>query len=195
MLSLLTNKATIAAGDDDLNTRRHRNDTTGNNHSKYGNSNNASDDSDTTTPDLESKQKSNMLPCMTQSLLELVISLSFSFVLKLVFGGLCGIRTLFLVHICNFVMSGLSKTEQVAGRWMLNTAVLTSGSTVALTTMEKGWSSYSRISWPPPTFIALTLFTIGTLVVHPDGYTWIVVHKIRYVLGSQKTIVHVERQS
>jgi hypothetical protein len=36
-------------------------------------------------------------------------------------------------------------------------------------------------AWPPPAFTALALFTIFTLVVHPDGLTWILLGKIRYV--------------
>lgn len=40
-------------------------------------------------------------------------------------------------------------------------------------------------AWPPPAFTALALFTIFTLVVHPDGLTWIMLGKIRYVTLSR----------
>jgi hypothetical protein len=36
-------------------------------------------------------------------------------------------------------------------------------------------------AWPPPAFTALALLTIFTLVVHPDGLTWIFLGKLRYV--------------
>jgi hypothetical protein len=36
-------------------------------------------------------------------------------------------------------------------------------------------------AWPPPALIALALLSILTLVVHPDGLTWIVLGKLRYV--------------
>lgn len=36
-------------------------------------------------------------------------------------------------------------------------------------------------AWPPPAFTALALLTIVTLVIHPDGFTWIVVGKLRCV--------------
>jgi hypothetical protein len=36
-------------------------------------------------------------------------------------------------------------------------------------------------AWPPPAFTALALLTVFTLVVHPDGFTWIMLRKLRYV--------------
>lgn len=36
-------------------------------------------------------------------------------------------------------------------------------------------------AWPPPAFTALALLTIVTLVIHPDGLTWILVGKLRCV--------------
>lgn len=37
-------------------------------------------------------------------------------------------------------------------------------------------------SWPPPTLVALGIFTVAAFVVHPDGLTWIVLGQIRCVL-------------
>ena len=172
---------TIAAGDDDDENHP----TASDNHPAT-----------TTTLDHNDSKLKRMLPFMMQSLKELLISLSCSLLLKFIFGGLCGIRTFCLVHFCNFVLSCQSTTEQVvAGQWIpslwqnFNTAVVES-STMTLTTIEKGLSHhhhhysyyyYRESSWPPPTLLALGLFTIGTLIVHPDGYTWIVIHRIRYV--------------
>ena len=181
MLPIPSNKApnaTIAAGDDEICNCNCSNNYDSTEHKNYG-GNITSED--TATPDHDLKQK-RMLPCLMQSFMELLLSFSFSIVLKLLFGGLCGIRTLVLVHSFNFLLSCLSTTEQMAGRWLppilqFNTALAVSGG-VTLSTIDKGFSS-SRISWPPPTLVALGIFTIGTFIVHPDGYTWIVIHKIR----------------
>jgi hypothetical protein len=37
-------------------------------------------------------------------------------------------------------------------------------------------------AWPPPAFTALALLTVFALVVHPDGLTWILLGKLRYVV-------------
>ena len=34
-------------------------------------------------------------------------------------------------------------------------------------------------AWPPPALTALAILTIVALVVHPDGFTWIVLGKLR----------------
>jgi len=34
-------------------------------------------------------------------------------------------------------------------------------------------------AWPPPTLILLAILTIFALVVHPDGFTWILLRKLR----------------
>ncbi|KAG7338584.1 hypothetical protein IV203_029757 [Nitzschia inconspicua] len=34
-------------------------------------------------------------------------------------------------------------------------------------------------AWPPPAFTALALLTVVTLVIHPDGLTWIILGKLR----------------
>ncbi len=36
-------------------------------------------------------------------------------------------------------------------------------------------------AWPPPAFTALALLTVFALVVHPDGLTWVLLGKVRYV--------------
>jgi hypothetical protein len=39
-------------------------------------------------------------------------------------------------------------------------------------------------AWPPPAFTALALLTIFTLVVHPDGLTWIMLGKLREAVSA-----------
>lgn len=34
-------------------------------------------------------------------------------------------------------------------------------------------------AWPPPSFLLLAGLTVVTLVVHPDGYTWVLLRQIR----------------
>lgn len=44
------------------------------------------------------------------------------------------------------------------------------------------WLGYDKAnSWPPPTFLILAAMTILVLVVQPDGLTWILLQKLRYV--------------
>jgi hypothetical protein len=51
-----------------------------------------------------------------------------------------------------------------------------------------GWSSVTSILttdkndprvWPPPTLVLLAILTITTMLVHPDGLTWILLRKLR----------------
>jgi len=41
-------------------------------------------------------------------------------------------------------------------------------------------------AWPPPALTGLALLTIFALVVHPDGLTWILLGKLRYVSRTNK---------
>ena len=38
-----------------------------------------------------------------------------------------------------------------------------------------------RNAWPPPGLVVLAVLTITALIVHPDGFTWVILRKIRYV--------------
>lgn len=46
-------------------------------------------------------------------------------------------------------------------------------------------SNGRALDWPPPGLIGLALLTIVALVVHPDGFTWILFRKLRYVLSAE----------
>jgi hypothetical protein len=37
-------------------------------------------------------------------------------------------------------------------------------------------------AWPPPTLTLLAVLTVVAFIVHPDGMTWIMLRKLRYVL-------------
>jgi hypothetical protein len=112
-----------------------------------------------------------------QNMFELFISVCISLLLKSLFGGLYVIRSLVLGFLLNYVIRFVSVTEQAAERWIpqqLNVAV-------AVTTMEPHLKGTTSTTWPPPTLIGLGILTFVALIVHPDGYTWIILHKIRYV--------------
>ena len=49
------------------------------------------------------------------------------------------------------------------------------------TILGAGGGKVDPHAWPPPAFTALALLTIFALVVHPDGLTWILLGKLRYV--------------
>jgi hypothetical protein len=47
--------------------------------------------------------------------------------------------------------------------------------------------------WPPPALIGLALLTIVALVVHPDGFTWILFRKLRYAPSTRGAFIGVIR--
>ncbi len=52
---------------------------------------------------------------------------------------------------------------------------------------SKGSSTMGSDPWPPPAFTGLALLTIFALVVHPDGLTWVLLGKLRYVHNKVST--------
>jgi len=42
-------------------------------------------------------------------------------------------------------------------------------------------------AWPPPALVLLAVLTVFALIVHPDGYTWILLRKIRCVYSREAT--------
>ena len=92
-----------------------------------------------------------------------------------------------------FVESVTEWVTQNAPSWLQTmlyqiSTVTTSSSTTTSTTMVSAGptmkyhvSTVDPHAWPPPALTALALLTIFTLVVHPDGLTWIFLGKLRYV--------------
>jgi hypothetical protein len=178
---------TIASGDfdiDDADVNNHEssNDTSSN---AYGDNNNKSD----LFPTPQSVSKVPSL--FTHSnIFELLISLCLSLLLKSLFGSVYIIRTLFFGYIFNYCMKFVSVTENMKEQlWIspmqFNTAAVaaTVMSTSVAISIEKGVvvGTNQSSSWPPPTLLALAILTIMALIVHPDGYTWITLYKLRYV--------------
>jgi hypothetical protein len=91
----------------------------------------------------------------------------------------------FITVVANFFQSLLLGD---GARWITSplTAPMTPPSWVGLFPDCITWflatdSNGKAIDWPPPGLIGLALLTIIALVVHPDGLTWILLRKLRYV--------------
>jgi hypothetical protein len=128
-------------------------------------------------------------PFVIHTFVEFLISLFLSLLLKPLFGSLYIIRSLFFGYILNYCMRLVSVTERATEQWIspmhLNAAAAITPCTVAMN-IDKGLSSQS--SWPPTTLIVLAVLTIVALIVHPDGYTWIIMYKVRYVQYSKWSV-------
>lgn len=123
------------------------------------------EETDAVSEDCEDECVAEAFPLVGR-LTELMVSLYIPFLLESLFGGVYFIRTLILGYALNYVLQFLSVTEQAAGRWLGTAAT------------EKGSGA-----WPPPALIGLGILTIVALIVHPDGYTWILLRKVRYARG------------
>jgi len=86
-------------------------------------------------------------------------------------------RFVFLDNISEWMSERLPPWLEV----MLFQSSATSASSVT-TILGSGTGKNDPHAWPPPAFTALALLTIFALVVHPDGLTWILLGKLRYVL-------------
>ena len=103
----------------------------------------------------------------TSSIMQHVLELMISVGISLLFGGLYLVRTLifsYVVHYLILLCSSLTEAERWIPQHVVAAAVM------------KGSSSRS---WPPPTLIGLALLTIFMMIIHPDGFTWIFLYKIR----------------
>lgn len=115
------------------------------------------------------------------SLFEFVVSLLFvPFWIKSIFGGVFFIRTLMLGYVLNYFWQFQSVAEHTVSRWLGGSSISGSG-IVCASAVECCGGGNSKGAWPPPTLVALGVLTIFALIVHPDGYTWIILRKIRFV--------------
>ena len=89
-------------------------------------------------------------------------------------------RFVFLDNISEWMSERLPPWLEV----MLFQSPATKGSSASSVTtiLGSGTGKNDPHAWPPPAFTALALLTIFALVVHPDGLTWILLGKLRYVL-------------
>lgn len=88
---------------------------------------------------------------------------------KSVFGITMLVRTVILGHLLRLIFGNVSE-------WMHEKTPLW------LNPMVQPMGPHSKPvskSWPPPALTALALLTVFTLVVHPDGFTWVMLGKVK----------------
>jgi hypothetical protein len=82
----------------------------------------------------------------------------------------------------------LTEATSIASSTMTSSNDLTTTAMLGMTSNGKGSPTVAVRIWnncTPPSFIALLAFiTMAAMIVHPDGYTWIIVRRIRYVCYS-----------
>jgi hypothetical protein len=119
------------------------------------------------------------------SLCEFFVSILFvPFWLKTIFGGVFFLRTLVLGYLVHAMMQFQTATEQAVMRWIGcggGGVTLGNGSGCGIPAPLEGCGHHTKGPWPPPTLLGLGALTIVALIVHPDGYTWIFLRKIRFV--------------
>jgi len=94
------------------------------------------------------------------------------FLIQCIFGAsFYIIRTLLLGYALNYTMQFFTVAEHCTIQWL--------------------GMNPKQNSTPLPALIGLGVLTIMALIVHPDGYTWVVLRKIRCVLWMDGTVIGV----
>lgn len=80
------------------------------------------------------------------------------------------VRTLIFGHVLRLVFGNISEWKnEGTPSWMVT----------VLHPVVTPQSRSEANAWPPPALIVLALLTVVTLVVHPDGLTWVLLGKIK----------------
>lgn len=112
-----------------------------------------------------------------QVLLTSYLPVMFLWLRRAMFGITMLVRTIVLGHLLRLLCGNVSDWVNEKTPTWINTML-----------QPLGGGNYHHAgkltdnSWPPPALTGLALLTIFALVVHPDGYTWIVLRKSRYVM-------------
>lgn len=121
-------------------------------------------------PALPSKDRQQQFPSKSPQLQD-IESIDFTWIetkFSAIYSLLCWFAGLMHTLVVGYILHSLFTCNLVQGTWI-----------------EQCWlqsnSSESKETWPPPALLVFSLLTVVTLVVHPDGYTWIVLGKVRYV--------------
>ena len=85
-----------------------------------------------------------------------------------VFGITVLVRTVLLGHLLRFVFGNLADWIDEKSPWLHS-----------LLQPMGPHSKPDPKAWPPPALSALALFTVVTFVVHPDGFTWVMLGKVK----------------
>ena len=118
-----------------------------------------SDDSSQRTNE-ENNENDNRNPA---SLWESFATLFIPFLLQSLGGGVHLIRSIFVT----FFLQTLLKSDSWADSKLYRSI------------MSFSPECSSLPSWPPPSLIFLAALTITALIIHPDGFTWIALRKLR----------------
>ncbi len=89
------------------------------------------------------------------------------------FGTANMVRSLILGNFLLFVLHQFNPPEAVQQSAWWNTLCAALGATNAKADPQ---------AWPPPALTALAILTVVALIIHPDGFTWIIWRNIRYVM-------------
>jgi hypothetical protein len=110
------------------------------------------------------------------------------------FGAVTLFRSLVLCRCLQLLVGNTNTKESAVGDdnisentgarkyFCLGQSLLFGGGGHSLTVNSTCSQKHLNGAWPPPALVALAILTIVALVAHPDGMTWIVLRKIRYVL-------------
>ena len=79
------------------------------------------------------------------------------------------VRSLFLGDAVQYFFSNISEWMTEKTPWLQPL-------------FSKGGKRTDPHAWPPAALAALAILTVVALVVHPDGFTWIILCRLRYVL-------------
>jgi hypothetical protein len=119
------------------------------------------------------------------------------------FGTANLIRYLLLGHFLRLLLKYLAPSQdghpKAVAPWRTSLATwlqqraATGTSTGATSTSAQSWlqpfaGGTSAQTWPPPAFTILALLTFVAFVAHPDGFTWIMLAKLRYVFVSPSSL-------
>ena len=101
-------------------------------------------------------------------LITMYLPLSALWLRQSVFGITVLVRTVLLGHLLRFVFGNLADWINEKSPWLHS-----------LLQPMGPHSKPDPKSWPPPALSALAFFTVVTFVVHPDGFTWVMVGKVK----------------
>jgi len=100
---------------------------------------------------------------------ELTMTMYLPLLKRSISGIIMLVRTVIFGHLVRSIFGNVSKSMNEKSPSWLSPMVQPMGP----------HSKPDTKSWPPPALTALTLLTVFALVVHPDGFTWVVLGKVK----------------
>ena len=182
--------------DEDSSEKKNNNNINENDHEKDDNSSAETDDDDNDNDDDQDSSSSSYWDI----LISLYLPILFLWFRRSMFGSANLIRSIVVGQLMRLVfvddiLNRISEKLHLPP-WLQvilfttttnnaqSSSATTNDSSSVLGCAVAGSSRIEKIdpyAWPPPAFTALALLTIFALVVHPDGGTWIMLGKLRYV--------------